>query len=343
MMASQFQGSRTAVRAAAITVIWLVLISALHAHLNADRKSGQKVLMGYMPVITNLAAPLIDEASKDQDVHFQAMKFASFAEMSEAFRSGHIQVAFIIAPLAVVMHQQGVPLSVVYIGNRHESTLVGGKDLPDSDLSGLVGKTIAVPIRYSGHLLALKRTMREHGLSEDAIRIVEIPPPDMPVALSTGGIDGFFVGEPFATKALRNGSAKRVSNVEQIWPGFICNLMIVRRELIESKPQIVRQLVSAAVKSGCWAQGHIDEAVRIVSGYWGQDPEFVRYVFDNPPGRFRFDLYRPDVGELEEMVLEMRHAGLIQGPVDVSGLVEDRFVRAVDTASVSSFQDILKE
>jgi NitT/TauT family transport system substrate-binding protein len=343
MIAGHFQGSRTVLRAATLAVIWLVLISALHAHFNADRKSSRKVLMGYMPVVANLAAPLVDEASKAMEVHFQAMKFASFAEMSEAFRSGHIQVAFIIAPLAVVLFQQGVPLSVVCIGNRHESTLVGRKDLPTGELSGLVGKTVAVPIRYSGHLLALKRYMREHGLPEDAIRLVEIPPPDMPAALATGGVDGFFVGEPFASKALRDGSAKRLANVEQIWPNFICNLMIVRRELIESNPRIVQRLVSAAVASGLWAQNHVDETAGIVSSHWGQDPKFVRYVFDNPQGRFRFDLYRPDVEELEEMVLEMRHAGLISGPVDVNGLVEDRFARAVNTASVSSFQDIMRE
>jgi NitT/TauT family transport system substrate-binding protein len=296
-----------------------------------------------MPVIANLAAPLVDEASRNQDVHFQALKFPSFAELSEAFRSGHIQVAFIIAPLAVVMHQQGVPLKVVYIGNRHESTLVARKDLPISGLPGLVGRTIAVPIRYSGHLLALKRYAREHGLGDDAIRIVEIPPPDMPAALATGGVDGCFVGEPFASKALRDGSAKKVSDVEGIWPNFICNLMVVRRELIGAKPEIVQRLVTAAVKSGAWAQAHIGETVRIVSSYWAQDPELVRYVFDNPPKRFRFDLYRPHFEELESMVKEMRNAGLISGSVNTRELVEDRFARTADIAFVSSLHGILKE
>ncbi len=342
MRFNQFQGSRTAFRAAALALTWLVLISVLHAHLNGERKSSQRIAMGYMPVVTNLAAPLVDLASRNQDIQFQAIKFASFAEMAEAFRSGHLQVAFIIAPLAVVMHQQGVPLKVVYIGNRHESTLVGDKTLPTSELSGLVGKTIAVPIRYSGHMLALKRYVRQQGLGEDAIRIVEIPPPDMPAALRTGGIDGFFVGEPFASKALRDGTAKRVADVEQLWPGFICNLMIVRQELIDSKPQLVSQLVAAAVKAGLWAEAHLDEAVRIVSSYWGQDQDFVRYVFSNPPGRFRFDLYRPEVREMEEIVLEMRQSGLLTGPVDVAGLVEDRFARSVSGTAVSSIEEILK-
>lgn len=340
MMAAQFQGSRTAMRAAAVAVVWLVLISVLHARLNGEQHSSEKVVMGYMPVITNLAAPLLDAASRDRDLRFEAIKFASFAEMSEAFKAGHIQVAFIIAPLAFVMHHQGVPLRVVYIGNRHESTLVGRQDLPSGDLKQLAGKTIAVPIRYSGHLLAVRRTLRQQGLPDDAIRLVEIPPPDMPAALATGGVDGYFVGEPFATKALRDGSAKRLINVEQIWPKFICNLMIVRNELIESKPEVVSRLVSGAVRSGLWARENLDEANQVVSRYWGQDPSFVRHVFDEPPGRFRFDLYHPEIGEMEEMALEMRLAGLISGPLDVRGLIEDRFAKAASTQSVRALKDI---
>ena len=60
--------------------------------------------MGYMPVITNLASPLLDYATRDGDgVRFRALKFASFAEMAEALRNNQIQAAFMIAPLSIVL------------------------------------------------------------------------------------------------------------------------------------------------------------------------------------------------------------------------------------------------
>ena len=81
--------------------------------------------MGYMPVVTNLAAPLLDHASKDgTGLSFEALKFSSFSEMGESLRNGHIHAAFIIAPLSIVLHQQDAGVKLVYIGNRHESTLV---------------------------------------------------------------------------------------------------------------------------------------------------------------------------------------------------------------------------
>ena len=88
-------------------------------------------------------------------VFFEAVKFSSFAEMAEALRNDSIQAAFIIAPLAVVLRQQGVDVKVVLIGNRNESTLVARKTLGAKRLEDLAGSTIAVPMRFSGHNICL--------------------------------------------------------------------------------------------------------------------------------------------------------------------------------------------
>jgi len=340
MMIPSFQGPSIALRIIVMATVWLCLISLLHATLNGEKRAPRKVLMGYMPVVTNLAAPIVDAMSRDRDVQFEALKFGSFAEMAEAFRSKHIQVAFIIAPLAIALHQQGVPLKVVYIGNRHESTLVVRRDEEATHIQGLAGKTIAVPIRYSGHLLALKRHLRGNGMDPQSIRLVEVPPPDMHVALTTGSVDGYFVGEPFASKSIKSGDARRFLNVETIWPKFICNLMIVREELIATHPQWVQDLVNAAVRSGFWAQTHIDEAIDLAVRYWGQDPEVVRLALSDPPGRVRFDLYTPMRDELEEIGREMQLAGLIEGSADVSGMVDDRFAQRVESGEVHALAGI---
>lgn len=341
MILNFLQQLPAALRIAVIAIGWVILVGGMHFFLNGERPPANHVLMGYMPVITNLAAPVVDYATRAANVRFEALKFGSFAEMSEAFRSGHIQAAFIIAPLAVALHQQGVPLKVVYIGNRHESTLVQRKDLQCRSLSEMRGKTVAVPIRYSGHLLAVKRYLREQGMDPECIRLVEIPPPDMPAALSTGGIDGYFVGEPFASKALVSGIATRLVDVEAIWPKFICNLMIVRDDLVRDHPDWVQTLVTASVWSGFWARDHIEDAVALATRYWGQDPKVVSYAFEHPPGRVRFDLYTPAVEEMEQVAEEMRSAGLLDGRPDLSAMVEDRFARAVKVEKVSSVDKVL--
>ena len=52
---------------------WLVLISWLHYTLNFEHGERPVVRMGYMPVITNLACPLLDQATKEgTGVRFEA-------------------------------------------------------------------------------------------------------------------------------------------------------------------------------------------------------------------------------------------------------------------------------
>lgn len=327
-MSRAFLPKSSAYRIGLSAVAWLAVIAALHLYLNGEGHSGDIVRMGYMPVVTNLAAPLADYVTRGDTLHFEAVKFSSFSDMGEAFRSGAIQAAFIIAPLAIRLFQQGTPLKIVYIGNRNESTLVMRAGLEVKLPSDLAGKTIAVPIKYSGHFLALKRYLRNHHLEHAGVNIVEVPPPDMPAALASSQIDGYFVGEPFASEAIATGIGKRFLDVESVWPQFICNVLIVRTELIEAHPQRVRELVATAAGSGLWAKTHVKEAVKISSSYWGMEPHIIEYAFSHPPGRFRFDLYVPVPGEIEAMVRQMRLDGLIGGPVDVGAMVEDRFAKA---------------
>lgn len=325
-----------------LMVGWFVLIGALHFSLNTDRDQRKIVKMGYMPVITNLAAPLLDAASTQADsaIRFRAMKFASFAEMAEALRSDQIQAAFIIAPLSVVLHQQGEDVRVVYIGNRHESTFVTRKELAIKNLADLEGRTVAVPIRYSGHHLALLKMISEAGL-KDRVRIVEMNPPDMAAALASGSLDAYFVGEPFAAQTLKYGSSNLFTYVEQVWPNFICNLMLVKNRLIEKEPETVKALVQGAVRSGQWAKNNIPQAAQIASRYWGQPLDLVEYALSTPLHRIQFDQFQPRQEEMQQMADMMKDFGLIENNV-ITGLVEDRFAREANLDGISDLDSILK-
>ena len=253
-------------RVAIIAIGWLVLISWLHYWFNMERSNRPIVRMGYMPVITNLAAPLLDYVTRTGDgVRFEALKFGSFAEMGEALRSDEIQAAFIIAPLSIVLHQQGANVRIVYIGNRHESTLVYKSDLKVHDFADLAGKTIAVPMRYSGHNISARQLAEKFGVTGNDLKIVEMNPPDMASALATGGLEAYYVGEPFAAQTVRSGKSKVLYYVSQVWPNFICNLTLVRQKLIDDHPDQVRMLVEGAARSGIWAKNNPKEAAKIAA------------------------------------------------------------------------------
>ena len=297
--------------------------------------------MGYMPVITNLASPLLDYATRDGDgVRFRALKFASFAEMAEALRNHQIQAAFMIAPLSIVLRQQGEDVKIIYIGNRHESTLVSAKDRNLRQLSDLSGKTIAVPMRYSGHNLSILQLMEDRGLA-GKINIVEMNPPDMASALASGALDAYYVGEPFAAQTLRSGDASLVHYVEDVWKYFICNLVLVRQDFIENDPEIVQMLVQGAARSGFWASENPHAAARIASEYWNQPLDLVEYALTTPEKRIVYDRFIPKREEMQQMADLMMRFKLIEHN-KISGLIEDSFAKTVDLSGITDIASILQ-
>jgi NitT/TauT family transport system substrate-binding protein len=320
---------------------WLLLISGSHWWLNLDHSERRVITMGYMPVITNLAAPLLDYAARDGDgARFRALKFASFAEMAEALRNNQIQAAFMIAPLSIVLRQQGEDVKIIYIGNRHESTLVVRRDLNVKQLSGLSGKTLAVPMRYSGHNLSILQLMEETGLA-GKINIVEMNPPDMASALASGALDAYYVGEPFAAQTLKSGDASLIHYVEDVWKNFICNLVLVRQDFIKNNPEIVQMLVQGAARSGIWAGKNPHSAARIASEYWNQPLDLVEYALTAPQKRIVYDRYVPKHEEMQQIADLMVRFDLIENN-NIAGLIEDRFAKAADVDGVTDLACILQ-
>jgi len=322
------------------SLCWLLFISFFYYHINTENSDRKLIKMGYMPVISNLAAPILDHISRDGDgIRYKALKFASFADMAESLRNGQIDAAFMIAPLAIVLRQQGEDVKIVYIGNRQESTLVTHKDLAVKSLDDLIGKTIAIPMRYSGHNISILNLINKQNLT-DEIRVVEMNPPDMAAALSSRVLDAYYVGEPFAAQTILSGHSEKLFYAEDVWNNFISNLVVVRNEFIQKNPEIVQQIVTGAVRSGFWASKNQKEASQIASKYWKQSIELLEFAFSTPQDRTHYNQYIPRENEMKYMANMMKQVGLIES-TDISGLIEDRFARAVKVEEVTDIESIL--
>jgi len=79
--------------------------------------------------------------------------FQGFPEIKEALISNRMQAAFIVAPLAIALRSQGVPIKIVYLGHRYGSAVVVQKDGPVRSVKDLKGKVVAIPTRFSDERL----------------------------------------------------------------------------------------------------------------------------------------------------------------------------------------------
>jgi NitT/TauT family transport system substrate-binding protein len=193
-------------------------------------------------------------------------------------------------------------------------------------------------MRFSGHNLSLRELMAKHDLTGQ-IKIVEMNPPDMASALaSESDLSAYYVGEPFASKTLKNGLSDLVFHVEEVWPSFICNLVLVKQSTIDRDPKAVRLLVQGAARSGLWAEKHQDQAAEISAQYWSQPVELVKYALQGR--KVIFDQYLPKEEEMQEIADLMVKYGLIDDN-RIDGLVDARFAAGAKQEGIDALDDIL--
>jgi NitT/TauT family transport system substrate-binding protein len=285
--------------------------------------------VGFLPVTCHLTCPVTDFATKTSHANkFKSQRFTDFPTVVEALKGGRLQATFMIAPLAMKMREQGVPIKIVYLGHRDGSTLMVRSDLPATSLRDLRGKTFAVPSIYSNQYLVVKKLMEDQGVKEDEIKFVQMAPPDMPTALASRAIDAYFIGEPHAAKAELDGSGRVLYMAKDIWPHFISCVLVVHEKLIREHPDVVRDLVRGIAESGEWAEQHRLDAAKIAAPYFRQNEKVVRYVLTRPPDRVSYRMLTPtdeDLQKIEDMALK---AGILKKPVSMHDLIDREFIPA---------------
>jgi hypothetical protein len=123
-----------------IAVAWLVTITLLHGvlnlHLFARETKGSaaaaKFGVGFIPVTCHLSCPVTDFINKNMegDNFFQPMRFNGFPELKETFlgKPEVIPATFILAPMAMALREQSVPIKIVYLGHRDGTAMMVHKD-----------------------------------------------------------------------------------------------------------------------------------------------------------------------------------------------------------------------
>ena len=101
--------------------------------------SGIELAVGYLPVTCHLTCPVTDFATKTSttSTRFVSQRFTDFPTVVEALKARKIDATFILAPLAMVLREQGVPIHIVYLGHRDGSTVIVPKNSTAQSLRDL--------------------------------------------------------------------------------------------------------------------------------------------------------------------------------------------------------------
>lgn len=323
-------------------------ITFLHNHFNPDARvlpawakaksvsnSAQqkpKVRVGFLPVTCHLTCPVTDFINKETagEGLFQPARFNGWPELKEAFLAGDTKTTFILAPLAMALREQGIPLKIVYLGHRDGTAMMVHKDSTIRKIEDLKGKRVAVPNRFSNQYLLLFKALRDRGLTINDITLIELPPPDMPAALYAGAVDAITSGEPFMGQTELDGYGRILYLTKDVWPNFISCVLAVREDLIQNDRETVQTMVEGIAKSGKWIDQTMDHRMQasqfVAKNYYNQDPRLLEFVLSKPPDRVKYTnlaVMRNEFEEIEKLGLE---AGILKGKAHFEDYADPSFV-----------------
>jgi NitT/TauT family transport system substrate-binding protein len=307
------------------------------------------LVVGGLPVTCNLTLPVACASKARSNAalpvgqarfDYQYSKYSGWPEVKESLMSGRIQAAYMLAPLVMDLADKKIPVKIVSLGHRSGAVIMVRSDSPYTTFKQLTGKQVAIPSRFAVDFLFLRKMLAREGMTPADIQIVEMAPPDMPAALYAKAVDAYCTGEPFGAAAQAAGYARPLSMTRDEWRNYICCVLTVREELIQSNPALVQDLVNQVLGAGVWLdqqQENRNKAVAIAAGrdFFNQDPKIIQFVMENPTDRVTYGDLRMIRAEFEELMQLSMAAGTIKHAIPYETYVEESFAKHAHAAAIS--------
>lgn len=229
-----------------LTLLPLVIAAALLFAAGCSPQRGPRaVRIAYLPLTH---AVVLQELLQNTPVPVELIKYGSWPELLEALNTGRVDAASVLIQPAMHAKERHVPLSVLALGHRNGNVLILANAA--QSLADLRGKSFAIPHRSSSHYLLLREALAQEEISLDDIKLVELPPPEMPSALASGRIAGYCVAEPFGAVSVHGGYGRIYRQSDELWPDSVCCALVANQAFLRRHPEVARQLREAYLQAG---------------------------------------------------------------------------------------------
>jgi sulfonate transport system substrate-binding protein len=208
---------------------------------------------------------------------------------NQFLQAGAVQFGSTAGSAAFLARANGTPLRTVYLYSQPEWTaLVVGKDSPLRSVRDLKGKKVAATVGTDPWFFLL-RSLREFGLDQADIQLVNLQHPDGRTALERGQVDAWAGLDPhMAASQIDAGSKLIYRNVAFNTYGALN----VREDFLQAQPEIVDTVLRVYDRGRREAIAHPDETIKILAAASNVEPKVAELVIrerthfpDPAPGR----------------------------------------------------------
>lgn len=281
------------------------------------------IKIGYLPITH--AVPLFVEKELEQYENFnlELVKFGSWVELSDALNTGRIDGASMLITLAMKAKEQGIDLKAVALGHRDGNVLVASEDI--QNVSDLKGKNFAIPHKFSTQNVLLYQMLKQNGLKYEDINPIELPPAEMPAALSEGRVAGYVVAEPFGAVSVSLNKGKVLYQDNEIWENSIDCALVLRKDFIEKEREIAEEFVKYYIEAGHVAEQKDEHVDEMLTNYINVDQK----VLDLSLKWINYDELKINQEEYEELAKNLKEMGLFESTPSYEEFVDNSFIEKV--------------
>ncbi len=243
--------------------------------------------IGFVPLID--AAPLIMARElglyKDYGLQVQLSREIGWATIRDKVIFGQLEAAHALAVMPFVatyglgcvacecvtglvlnLNGNGITLSdeLWNLGVRDAASLRKVIELRRSERTF----TLGVVFPGSTHHFLLREWLRAGGIDPDTdIHLAVVPAPSMLTSLRNNNLDGYCVGEPWNSAAVKEGLGWIAATSLQLAPRHPEKVLLVRREFDRQHPEEHRALIAALLAACAWCDepGNREELARVLA------------------------------------------------------------------------------
>lgn len=244
------------------------------------KKTEDELKIGYIPITdaTPLLIAYINGYFKDEGLNVaKPVLIRSWSAIVEAFIANKINLAHFLIPIPIWMrYNNKIPIKILAWDHTNGSALTINSDSNIKSFTDLGGKQIAVPYWYSMHNVILQLGLRKFNLKPvikpqstklkpDEVNLFILPPPEMPIALSAGKIDGYIVAEPFNALGELKINAKIMRFTGDIWKNHPCCTVVMHDSIVKNNKIYTQKVINAIVRAQHWVINNRTKTAKLLS------------------------------------------------------------------------------
>lgn len=262
-------------------LICLLLIGILLAGIMSGCGKKEKVIItmptwtGYAPLI--LAKEKGFFAKHGVDAEIQIIE--GLGERKQALAANRVQGMATALDVNVTLAASDIPMQVLWMFDDS----FGGDGLlvknEIKQLEDLKGKKVALEVGTTSHFFFLT-LLKNANLDPEELTIVDMRSGDAGAAFVAGQVDGAVTWQPWLSKGVKESDGTLLATSKDT-PGVIADALSLRKDLIDSNPELAKGIVAALAEAMQYWEDHKDEADQIMAkGLNITVEEFVATVAD---------------------------------------------------------------